>query len=527
MKLQTVTLWGSLLMLIGMTACRKKAAPAPTITADLASNRFVPYVNKDSGFRGIVPESWIEKGPGEFGRGDPDTDPTFLVQLGVQGATVDLVTELLLPKIGLEALPASAGRIENAKLSWDLYTVERQDPEARPVRMDLAFAQGDAGVYVVLFGATPDEYDDLHYEVYLRAVDALTPLSIGEMPKNAEGAPETVGDLGVEVLLVRGEKLENQASELVAELLRTELGLSTGFVDLDALDRVDFQSVRLIYFPGGESASIHLSEKAARQVRQAVAAGTGYIGTCAGAFIAAEAVTTAPHIRLPGDACSFGIFPGLAEWGGGEGTWSFYVDVRHPILANSSVADDIAPVMQMRFVGGTSNLLPSYAEALQSWRVATLDQPSNGMATGRRAAMTATIFGKGRVFLSGAHPEANENTRSLLLAAAEWCSGKSDADSDPSPVVVADIPAEGIAGHLVPCSAAGSLDPQGYPVGFTWEFGDGSPKQYRPEAIQIYDKPGSYTIALTVSTGTRHSTASKTVHVHTPQCLGLGVGDSR
>jgi glutamine amidotransferase-like uncharacterized protein len=476
----------------------------------------VPYTNVEARFSGVVPEGWIERGPGEFGRGDPDIDPTFLVQLGVPGATVDLVTELLLPKIGLEGLPASTGCIQNADLSWDLYTFERQDPEMGPVRMDLAFARGDAGVYVVLFGARPGEYDDLHYAVYLRALDALAPLSVQEARKRTGASQETVGDPGAEVLLVKGEDLENQASETVAELLQRELGLSTAFVDLDALDRVDSQGVKLIYFPGGESASIRPSEKTSRQVRQAVAAGTGYIGTCAGAFIAAEAVTTASHVRLPGEAHSFGIFPGVAEWAGGEGTWPFYVDLSHPIVAHSSFADEITSVMPMWFVGGSSNLLPAYAEELQHWQVATLDPPSNGSPAGRRAIMTATVFGKGRVFLSGAHPEANEDTYSLLLAAAEWCTGRSDAESGPPPVVVADIPAEGIANRFLVCSAAGSHDPGGYPVGYTWDFGDGSPRQYRPEAIHIYDKPGTYTITLAVSTGTRTGTHAAQVSIGEP-----------
>lgn len=476
-----------------------------------AYTEFTPYTNKDAGFSGVVPAGWIEKGPGEFGRGDPDTDPTFLVQLGVPGATVDLVSELLLPKLGLEALPESAGRIENAKLSWDLYTVERKDPDTGTMRMDMALAQGGAGVYVVLFGAAPDEYDDLHYAVLIRAVDALTPVSAKEGKKRTGEPQKTAGDVGAEVLLVKGERLENEASDVVAKLLQTELGLSTGTVELDALDGVDLQGVKLIYFPGGECGSIHLSEKASRRVREAVAAGTGYIGTCCGAFLAAEATTTAAHVRLQGD--SFGIFPGLAEWGGGEGTWPFYVDVGHPIVADSSVADDISPVMHMRFVGGTSNLVPSYADELQGWRVATLDGPSNGTPTGRRAAMTATVFGKGRVFLSGPHPEAQENTHALLLAAAEWCTGKSDPMSDQPPVVVADIPVEGIANRFLVCSAAGSHDPHGYPVGSIWDFGDGSPKQYRPEAIHIYGKPGTYTITLTVTTGRRHSVKSAEVSI--------------
>jgi glutamine amidotransferase-like uncharacterized protein len=477
---------------------------------------FTPYTNKDSGFSGVVPAGWIERRPGEFGRGDPDTDPTFLVQQGVPGATVELVTELLLPRLGLAALPERTGSIENAHLSWDLYTVERQDPGTSKMIMGMALAQGDTGAYVVLFGATPDEYDDMHYGVFLRAVDALTPVSVKEVKKRVGEPQKTFDDVGAEVLLVKGEKLENDASDVVARLLQTELGLRTAFVELEALDQVDLQGVKLIYFPGGEMASIRPSEKASQRVRWAVAAGTGYIGTCAGAFLAAEAVTTAAHIRLQGESCSFGIFPGLAEWGGGEGMWPFYVDVRHPIVANSSVADDIAPVMHMRFVGGTSNLMPSYTDEQQGWRVATLDEPSNGTPTGRRAAMTATVFGKGRVFLSGPHPEAQEDTHSLLLAAAEWCTGKSDPVSDQPLVAVADIPAEGIANRFLVCSAAGSRDSHGYPVGFIWDFGDGSPKQYRPEAIHIYEKPGIYTVTLTVTIGTRHSTRSTEVSIRKP-----------
>jgi hypothetical protein len=131
--------------------------------------------------------------------------------------------------------------------------------------------------------------------------------------------------------------------------------------------------------------------------------------------------------------------------------------------------------------------------------------------------MTATVFGKGRVFLTGPHPEGQENTHSLLVAAAEWCTGRSDAVSNTSPVIVADIPSKGIANHFLICSAAGSYDPHMYPLGFIWDFGDGSPNQYRPEAVYIYEKPGTYTVTLTVTTGTRHSTKSTKVSIRERQ----------
>lgn len=478
------------------------------------TSTFKAYTNLDSGFSGVVPEGWIEKRPGEFGRGNSDADPTFLAQLGVPGATLALVTELLLPKLGLTALPERAGSIENANLAWDVYTCEIQVPEKGKTIMNMALSQGDAGVYVVLFGAKPDEYDDMHYAVFLRTVDALTPTTATEESKRIHPPQKTILDDGAEVVLIKGEKLENDASDVVADLLLTKLGLRTAFIELDALNKVNLQAVKLIYFPGGESASIHLSEKAAQQVRKAVGAGTGYIGTCAGAFLAAEATTTASHIHLTGDSCPLGIFPGIAEWGGGEGVWPFCIDVRHPILANSSFVKDITPVMNLRFSGGTSNLVPSYANQLGNWRVATLDRSSKGTTMGKRAAMTATVFGKGRVFLSGPHPEAQEDTHGLLLAAAEWCTGKSDPIRDTLPIAVMDIPTEGVANRFLVCSAAGSHDPERYPLGFIWDFGDGSSKQYRPEAIHIYEKPGTYPISLTVTTGTRHRTKSIEVKIN-------------
>jgi hypothetical protein len=172
--------------------------------------------------------------------------------------------------------------------------------------------------------------------------------------------------------------------------------------------------------------------------------------------------------------------------------------------------------MQMRFVGGTTNLAPSYEDGLQNWCVATLDRPAKGGAVGKRAVMTATLFGKGRVFLSGPHPEAQEDTHSILLAAAEWCTHKSDPTSERLPSIVADIPAEGVANQFTLFSAAGSHDPHGYPVGFIWDFGDGSPKQYRPEAIHVYRQPGRYTVTLTVTTGTRYSYKSTEVRIREP-----------
>ena len=66
------------------------------------------YTNEDAGFSGLVPEGWNEKRPGEFGRDESEADPTFFAQLGIPGMALDVVIELLLPRLGLEALPERA-----------------------------------------------------------------------------------------------------------------------------------------------------------------------------------------------------------------------------------------------------------------------------------------------------------------------------------------------------------------------------------------------------------------------------------
>ena len=93
-----------------------------------------------------------------------------------------------------------------------------------------------------------------------------------------------------------------------------------------------------------------------------------------------------------------------------------------------------------------------------------------------------------------------------------------------APTAVASAPAGGSTGDAVAFSSAGSLDPDGDPLQYAWDFGDGSSStDANPQ--HAYASPGQYTAALTVVDG-RGGSASATVSVAitTPVTLvSLGV----
>jgi PKD repeat protein len=67
------------------------------------------------------------------------------------------------------------------------------------------------------------------------------------------------------------------------------------------------------------------------------------------------------------------------------------------------------------------------------------------------------------------------------------------------PVAEANGPYSGDAGSPVSFSSAGSMDPDGIIVSYSWDFGDGTPPSGRPNTRHVYSTDGSYTAMLTVT----------------------------
>jgi glucose/arabinose dehydrogenase/PKD repeat protein len=85
-------------------------------------------------------------------------------------------------------------------------------------------------------------------------------------------------------------------------------------------------------------------------------------------------------------------------------------------------------------------------------------------------------------------------------------------DNTPPTAVATANPLEGHPPLSVQFSSAGSSDPDGDPLQYTWDFGDGSPLSSLTNPEHLYETAGVYLAVLTVSDG-RGGTRSETVRI--------------
>ncbi|MDQ2715722.1 MAG: PQQ-dependent sugar dehydrogenase, partial [Chloroflexota bacterium] len=92
-----------------------------------------------------------------------------------------------------------------------------------------------------------------------------------------------------------------------------------------------------------------------------------------------------------------------------------------------------------------------------------------------------------------------------------------------SPVAaVSASPNAGLPSLTVQFSSAGSSEPYGLPLSYSWNFGDGSPASTDANPSHTYTTNGTYTATLTVSHGTQTATASTKVVVgNTPPTASI------
>jgi hypothetical protein len=129
-----------------------------------------PFTNQAMGITGLKPAGWSEAGPGVFTRGSSGLDVATLIEQAAPGSTGDWLG-VLTAQLGLDEQPESTGEREANDRTWTLYAVEVQG-----LSVDIALAESDGLVFIILLQSAQDERDGLYEAVYLPVIDALVPI---------------------------------------------------------------------------------------------------------------------------------------------------------------------------------------------------------------------------------------------------------------------------------------------------------------------------------------------------------------
>mgnify|MGYP001482969453 CR=1 FL=1 len=188
--------------------------------------------------------------------------------------------------------------------------------------------------------------------------------------------------------------------QAVAQKMFTWMGFETVSLSADDLNRGNLKSVSLIYFPGGSTPPLRreITETGRENLRAFIREGCAYVGTCAGALIACEKNL---WLYRPDDYGLFGLIPAtgvgpIPQIDDGDGitmtrltiNQSSEIGAKHPEAA--VVLSINSPYFKI-------------SEAASVTVVATYD------AIGQPAYIAAA-YGKGKVFLTGPHPEFEEDS---------------------------------------------------------------------------------------------------------------------
>ncbi len=202
-----------------------------------------------------------------------------------------------------------------------------------------------------------------------------------------EHCGQKINDLTGDDIVTIGVYVDEGASSvcyIAAERMFQWMGFETERIYGVTINEGDIDHIDVFYFPGGNSAlyDSYIDADGKQRLKDAIAAGRGYIGTCAGAAFAAHYLDIAPvTVGAP--------VPGLDME-----MCQVYLIQSHPMT------EDLPACFWIMYVHSP------YFEPDSGAAVDTIGFYNiSGLP-----ALVACEYGRGRVFLTGPHPEWEENS---------------------------------------------------------------------------------------------------------------------
>jgi glutamine amidotransferase-like uncharacterized protein len=201
-----------------------------------------------------------------------------------------------------------------------------------------------------------------------------------------------------------------------------QLGCFYSTINKDTILTRDLNKYDLILFPGGDMwvYKSHLTATGINKIKEYVKGGGGYIGICAGSYFAATKIVWRGWANEPRQYLTItglGLFSGTAD-GPIDDYAPTYQDYNClvNIDRNHSITSNITQQIDYPYLFGSKFILED------SSNVSILGRS----ASGNNLVVLAVQYELGRVFLTGLHPEFDEDKSSwkMIGNAILWCSHK-------------------------------------------------------------------------------------------------------
>ncbi len=213
---------------------------------------------------------------------------------------------------------------------------------------------------------------------------------------NAPPTTQTSGD-GVTVGLYADDGAA-EACVTAAQAMFQWMGYSVELIDAGAINDDDISHLDILYFAGGSTGPYQrdISSAGREKIRQHINSGGCFVGTCAGALFAAERIVWQGHIDT---RPTLELFPGTAQGPIPE----IFADPEYGMCQVNLEPHTITgaepdPAWGLYYNGPFFEPNPG----------ASVDVIGKYEISGR-AALLALEYGQGRVFLTGPHPEWEED----------------------------------------------------------------------------------------------------------------------
>lgn len=222
----------------------------------------------------------------------------------------------------------------------------------------------------------------------------------------------------VKVAIYQGPGAPESSAQNVGKVIKLLPGATARIITAEEVGSLDLTAFDAVVFPGGSASqqAKAIGEAGKTNVKEYVKNGGGYVGICAGAYLACTNFDWSLGIMNASTVSS--------KWMRGSG----YVDLEvahdgRPILG------EVNEVFKVRYNNGPI-IKPSARADLPSYRALSFfrtEVAKNGTPVGVMVdspAQAISSYGKGRVFISSPHPENTPGLEYLIPRGILWAAGE-------------------------------------------------------------------------------------------------------